>query len=335
MKVSIIGTGLQFTRRAPVIFNSNEDKLISICGINKTKTEDYSKIYNCEIDLDWKDTVKRKDVDAIIITTPPHLHKEITNAALTFGKHVLCEKPLSKSTEEAYEMFQTSNHSGKILKCGFNHRHHPAMLNAKKILNEGSIGSLMFGRAVYGICGRPDYKDEWRADPNQASGGQFIEQGSHLIDLLRWYFGEVNCVASMIGIDYFKDQPLDDGGFALLNFKNGSKASMHTSLAQWINTFSLEIYGSNGYIKIEGLGGGYGDHKLTIGKKDFNAPFAENITYFRGGDKSWINEWLEFKNAIDNKSDNFNGSAFDGLQAMKIASACYESSKNNEFVFIQ
>lgn len=335
MKVSIIGTGLQFSRRTPVVFNSNDDKLVSICGENKDKADEYSKIYDCEVDSNWEVTVNRKDVDAVIITTPPHLHKDITIAALLNGKHVLCEKPLSKTTDEAYDMWKISKEKGKILKCGFNHRHHPAMLKVKEIIDEGGIGSLMFGRAIYGICGRPEYKDEWRADPNKAAGGQFIEQGSHLIDLLRWYFGEVDCVSSMIGIDYFKDQPLDDGGFALLKFKSGSTASMHTSLAQWINTFNFEIYGTNGYLKIDGLGGGYGDHKLIFGKKDFNAPFSEDITYFRGGDKSWVNEWLEFKKAVkEGLSESFFGNAFDGLQAMKIANACYESAKNNEFVKI-
>jgi predicted dehydrogenase len=333
MKISIIGTGLQFSRRAPVILNSKDDELISICGIDKEKTIKYSKAFNCEIDRDWRVTVDRKDIDVIVITTPPHLHKEITLAALSAGKHVLCEKPLSKTNSEALEMYHKCVETRKILKCGFNHRYHPAMLKAKGIIDSGKIGNLTFGRAIYGICGRPEYKNEWRADPNKASGGQFIEQGSHLIDLFRWYFGEVDCVASMIGIDYFKDQALDDGGFSLFKFKNGATASMHTSLAQWINTFSLEIYGTEGYLRIEGLGGGYGDHKLIEGKRDFNAPFSENITFFRGGDKSWLNEWSEFKQTIkDNES--YNASAYDGLQAMKIANACYESSKKNEFIFI-
>jgi predicted dehydrogenase len=220
-----------------------------------------------------------------------------------------------------------------ILKCGFNHRHHPAMLEVKKIITNNEIGRLTFGRGIYGICGRPEYKDEWRADQSIASGGQFIEQGTHIIDLLRWYFGDVDYVASMIGIDYFKEQQLDDGGFALLKFKSGSTASMHTSLAQWINTFSLEIYGSEGYLKIDGLGGGYGDHKLIRGKRNFKAPFREDITYFRGPDKSWANEWNEFKDAV-NDNRNVMGDSYDGLQAMKIANACYLSNSERKYVEI-
>jgi len=331
MNVSIIGTGLQFTRRAPIIINSKEDKLISISGNDTLKAKYYSNMYDCDYDKKWQDTIKRKDIDAVVITTPPDLHSKIAIAAIKENKHVLCEKPLSRTILESKNMHETAKKFKKILKCGFNHRHHPAMLKAKELILKNKIGKLMFGRGIYGICGRPDYKNEWRANPKIAAGGQFIEQGSHLIDLFRWYFGDVEFVSAMTSIDYFKDQSMDDGGFALLKFKNGSTASMHTSLAQWINTFCLEIYGTNGYIKIDGLGGGYGDHKLFFGQKDFNAPFAKNITYYRGSDKSWLNEWLEFKKSIKMNIEPM-GSSYDGLQVMKIAKACYSSSNKKKFI---
>lgn len=333
MKISIIGTGLQFSRRASVIINSKDDKLISICGKNLEKAKRIAKKYNCNVDTTWQDTIKRNNVDAIIIATPPDLHKKIAIEALKSGKHVLCEKPLSKSIIEAKTMHKMAKNTGLVLKCGFNLRHHPAMIKAYEIVKKKKIGKLTFGRAVFGICGRPEYEKEWRANPKNAAGGQFIEQGSHLIDLLRWYFGEIKYVASMISKDYFNKQKLDDGGFCILRFKNGSSASMHTSLAQWINTFSFEIYGTNGYIRIEGLGGGYGEQKLYIGKKDFNAPFKEEITYFRGPDKSWINEWKEFKNSIFKKKTPI-GDSFDGLQVMKIAKSCYLSNTKKKFITI-
>ncbi len=335
MNVSIIGTGLQFSRRAPVVINSKDDKLVSICGVNSSKVNNLAKQYKCNVDLTWTETVNRNDVDIIIITTPPHLHNEITIAALAKNKHILCEKPLSREVLEAETMYEKSLGTNVILKCGFNHRHHPAMLEAKKLINDGCIGELMFGRAVYGICGRPEYKDEWRANPQQAAGGQFIEQGSHLIDLYRWYFGEIEYVSAMTDVDYFKDQALDDGGFAIFKFQNGATGSMHTSLAQWINTFVFEIYGTDGYIKIDGLGGGYGDHKMTFGKRDFDLPFSEKVTFFRGADKSWVNEWSEFKTAIKTNNKNCMGNAYDGFQAMKVAKACYESSSNKKFIFMK
>tara|TARA_Y200000002_G_scaffold383265_1_gene404589 strand:- start:9031 stop:10038 length:1008 start_codon:yes stop_codon:yes gene_type:complete len=334
MRVSIIGTGLQFGRRAPVIHESSTDDLISICGIDTKKLQTLAHKYNCNYDSDWSNLVQRDDIDVVIITTPPVNHAEIVISALENNKHVLCEKPLSMTSSEAEKMYQVSLKTKKILKCGFNHRHHPAMVNAKKIITSGQVGDLLFARGIYGICGREDYKNEWRANPEIAPGGQFIEQGTHMIDLLRWYLGEVDTVASMVSNHYFIDQDMDDSGFAMFRFKdNNATASFHTSLTQWINTFTLELYGSNGYIKIDGLGGGYGDHKLIVGIKDFKAPFNEHVTYFRGGDKSWKNEWLELKTAIKNNSQPM-GNGYDGLQAMKIAEACYQSDIDQSFIKI-
>jgi predicted dehydrogenase len=326
LKVSIIGTGLQFSRRAPVIQESLTDKLVSISGLNKSKGLELSKKYNCDFDNSWEDTIKRKDNEVIIITTPPNLHAEITIKAIKNGKHVLCEKPLSKTIDEAIEMHATAKKYNKILKCGFNHRHHPAMLEAKLQVENGNIGKALFARCVYGICGRPEYQKEWRANPLFAAGGQFIEQGSHGIDLLRWYLGEVEQVSCMTSTHYFKEQNLEDDGFAIFRFKSGATASLHTSLVQWQNTFLLELFGTEGYFRITGIGGTYDSQKLFLGKRDFFSPFQDHVIQFRGSDKSWKNEWIEFKNSIENNKEPI-GNSFDGLQAMKIAFACYDSNK--------
>jgi predicted dehydrogenase len=333
MNVSIIGSGLQCRRRAPIIIDSKEDNLISISGLNFEQTRSQAKIFKCEVDLHWKDTVKRKDVDAIIICTPPSLHSEIAIEAMRSGKHVLCEKPLSKTVLEATEMLKVSLETKKTLKCGFNHRHHPAILEAKKKLDEGWIGKPLFIRSIYGICGRPGYEKEWRANPNLASGGQFIEQGSHLIDLIRWFIGDIKEVSCMTSIHYFKNQTLEDNGFAIFRAKNGATASLHTSMTQWNNKFNFEIYGEDGYLIIEGLGGTYGEEKLIKGKRDFDAPFRDDITYFRAQDISWRLEWNEFVSAIKENREPL-GSASDGLNVMKIAIAAYESEKKKSVIEI-
>jgi hypothetical protein len=333
MKVSFIGSGLQFSRRAPVISDSKNDKIISISCIDKKKGLELSKKYDCEVDDSWEDTIKRKDNDVIIITTPPNLHAEISIQAIKNGKHVLCEKPLSKTVEEAINMHHIAKKHNKVLKCGFNHRHHPAMIEAKYQIEKGNIGKPLFGRCVYGICGRPEYQNEWRANPLFAAGGQFIEQGSHGIDLLRWYLGEVEEVSCMTSIHYFKKQFLEDDGFAIFRFQSGATASLHTSLVQWQNTFLLEVFGSEGYFRISGIGGTYDTQKLYIGKRDFSAPFQDHVIQYRGGDKSWKNEWTEFKNAVQNNKEPI-GNSFDGLQAMKIALACYDSNRLKKNIII-
>ena len=87
--------------------------------------------FNCEAVRNWKDVIKREDIDIVIVSTPPHVHAEISIAAMQAGKHVLCEKPLSKTIEESEAMVKAVMENNVFLKCGFNHRHHPAIFGGK------------------------------------------------------------------------------------------------------------------------------------------------------------------------------------------------------------
>jgi predicted dehydrogenase len=282
--------------------------------------------FGCGVDWSWQDTVARNDLDAIVICTPPYAHAEISIAAMRSGKHVLCEKPLTRTVAEAEEMVRVSRDTGRVLKCGFNHRHHPAIAEAKRRLDAGDLGRPLFGRCRYGICGRPGYENEWRADPDQAAGGQFIEQGSHGIDLVRWFMGDIVEVACMTSRHYFKMQPLEDDGFAVFRTAAGGTASLHASLVQWQNLFSFEVTGDEGYARIEGLGGAYGTECLYLGRRDFSEPFQDRVIQFRGADVSWRDEWREFRAAITERRQPL-GNGVDGLAAMTIALVAYQAER--------
>jgi len=331
MKIAIIGSGLQCKRRAPVIQQSPEDKLVIIASPTRAHAEGAAAAFGCEAATDWRKAVDRSDVDAVIVCTPPDVHAEISIAALRAGKHVLCEKPLTRTVAEAEEMLKVAKETKRTLKCGFNHRHHPAIWEAKKLLDRGDLGKPMFARCRYGICGRPGYEKEWRADPKRAAGGQFIEQGTHAIDLFRWFMGDIADVACMTSISYFTEQSMEDNGMAMFRMKSGSTASLHTSLTQWKNQFSFEVFGSDGYIVAEGLGASYGTETLAIGKRDFNAPFQDRVIEYRGGDISWRDEWKEFVAAIREGREPI-GSGHDGLEAMRAGMAAYDAEKAGRVV---
>ena len=333
MRVSIIGAGLQCRRRAPVLVNSHEDELISISSLVPLHAQEMAKHYFCEADENWQQTIFRDDVDAVIICTPPSMHAEIAIAAMKAGKHVLCEKPLSKTLAQAEEMLRVALFTKRVLKCGFNHRHHPSVWEAKKRCDSGDFGRPLFVRCRYGICGRPGYEKEWRANLELSAGGQFIEQGTHAIDLIRWFMGEITEVACMTATHYFKEQPLEDDGFAIFRTSSGGTASLHTSLVQWQNLFSFEFFGEDGYARIEGLGGGYGVEKLYLGKREFDLPFQDHVIQYRGADNSWRDEWVEFTSAIKEGRQPI-GNGMDGFKAMKIALSAYEAERQKKVLEI-
>jgi predicted dehydrogenase len=280
----------------------------------------------CEATDNWEDVVARQDIDIVAVCTPPNWHLPMCLAALEQGKHVLCEKPLARNPEEAGQILTKAREKGLKLKGGFNLRHHPGIQQARKWLDQGSIGEPNFIRCRYGIGGRPGYDKEWRADFEISGGGQLMDQGMHALDLFRWFLGEAREAFGFLSTSFWDIAPLEDNAFCLFRTDKGQIASIHVTWTQWKNLFSFELFGRDGYIIVQGLGGGYGTEKAILGKRAFLEPFREEMVEFCGEDHSWSEEWREFLSAINDNREPL-GSGYDGLQAIKLAYAVYESAQ--------
>lgn len=300
--------------------------------IDESKVAELAKAYGSAIYSDWRTVVRDSDIDAIVVCTPNDTHAEISIEALKAGKHVLCEKPIARNVDEATRILEASRKSMAKIKCGFNHRYHPAIMRAKGIVDSGEIGKLIFIRCRYGTTGRKGYENDWRMNPEISGGGQLIDQGQHTLDLFRWFGGEISEVMGYTDT-LFWNVPVEDNAFALLRAKAGHICSMHMNWTEWKNLFSFEIFGKTGYLKIEGLGGSYGIEKLIQGKMDLDAPFSEKVTEFKEQDISFREEWREFTSAIKENRESISN-AEDGLAALKITAAIYESSKEGRSVKI-
>ena len=328
MRVGLIGAGLQGWRRAPVLKQFPGTEVVVIAATNQEAAESLANDIGCQATTNWTEVVEREDLEAVLICTPTNLHAPMSIAAMKTGKHVLCEKPLARNLDEAEEIVKVAQENKVKLKCGFNHRHHPGLQQAREWLDKDIIGELNFLRCRYGICGRTGYEEEWRAEPEIAGGGQLIEQGIHAIDLFRWFLGEFTEVVGFTSTRFWDMAPLEDNAFALFRTGKGQIASLHSSLTQWKNLFSFEIFGQDGYIVIEGFGGGYGTEKVTMGKRALLEPFKEETTEFRGGDRSWYEEWKEFVAAVEEDREPL-GNGRDGLEALRLVNAVYQSAANS------
>lgn len=326
LRIGLIGAGLQGRRRATALNQFDDTKLVVVADVNYSAAGLLADEMGCEAANDWEGVVSREDIGMVIVCTPPHLHKPICIEALKKGKHVLCEKPLARNPEEAREIVDAARQNGVKLKCGFNLRHHPGIQQAREWFDQGVIGELCFIRCRYGIGGRPGYDKEWRAELEIAGGGQLMDQGMHALDLSRWFMGEFSEASGFLSTTFWDVAPLEDNAFALLRTEKRRVASIHVSWTQWKNLFSFELFGRDGYITVEGLGGGYGTEHAILGRRAFLKPFREEIVEFRGEDRSWREEWREFVSAVsDNREPS--GSGYDGLQAINLAYAVYESAQ--------
>jgi predicted dehydrogenase len=329
--VAIIGAGLQARRRLPPIVESPDYKVYAVVDRNQQKAAALGEPLGAKIGTDWRPVVVDPQVDIVVVLTYPDSHAPISIAALEAGKHVLCEKPLTRTLDEARALVEVANKTGRVLKCGFNHRHHPAVLEAHKIVASGGIGRPLFGRGRYGIAGRTGVEKEWRSDPKIVSGGQFMEQGIHLVDLFRWFVGEVERVTGFVSTTHWPIAPLEDNGFALLQMKGGVTCSIHSSITQWTNLFEMEVYGEKGSVTVEALGASYGVEKLHVSIHDPIGPFSHRTVEYRGGDTSWKAEWDEFSRAVGQGQVPM-GNGEDGLRAMEIVNAVYSASKTGQAV---
>jgi predicted dehydrogenase len=331
-RVGLIGAGRQGRRLGKAIRDSGEYK-ITVVDIDQQAAVRLAKELRADVGKDWRELTSAADIDIIVVCTPPNLHAPICIAAMENGKHVLCEKPLAPDTIEAKNMVQVAERKKVRLQCGFNLRFHPGIKQAKKWLDEGLIGTPVFARCRYGICGSPDYDKDWRANASISGGGELLDQGVHVIDLFRWFLGDFSEVTGFTSTSCWDIAPLEDNVFALLRTAKGQIASMHASWTQWKNLFSFEVFGRDGYVTVKGLGGSYGTEQAILAKRTVLEPFTEKIIEFRGEDRSWHEEWKELVAAIKENREPL-GAGTDGLEAIKIAYAIYESVRKKRVINI-
>ena len=290
--VAIVGCGLIGQKRARALGTA---RLVVCVDSDLGRAQALAKTTaGAAASADWREAVARPDVDIVIVATTNDALAPITTAAVQAGKHVLVEKPAARSLAELEGVLAAAKAGLSLVRVGFNHRYHPALRKAREIFESGALGEMMFVRGRYGHGGRIGYEKEWRANPEISGGGELIDQGVHLIDLARWFLGEFVQVDGFAHT-YFWQMPVDDNAFMTLRTSGGQTAFLHVSCTEWKNLFSLEIYGRDGKLHIEGLGGSYGVERLTSYKMlpEMGPPDTTAWEY-PGADRSWQIEFDEF-----------------------------------------
>lgn len=228
-----------------------------------------------EASSDWRAVVNRPDIDVVDICTPNNVHAEIAIAAAKAGKHIICEKPLARTVEEARAMHDAVKAAGVIHMVAFNYRRTPAVALAKKYIDEGRIGRILNFRGTYlqEWSADPDSPLSWRFQKKIAGSGTVGDIATHVVDLAHYLVGpiaEVNAITTT----YNKTRPLQQGGvdklgaaekaadaergevdvddevISMLKFEGGVIGSLEaTRNAYGRNNFiTLEIHGTKGSI---------------------------------------------------------------------------------------
>jgi predicted dehydrogenase len=326
LRVALVGAGKFGARRAAGMVKNARTEIAVVVDQIPENAIALAQTLGCSHSLDWQATIARKDIDAVVVATSTQFLSIVTKAALMQGKHVLVEKPFARNVEEARESVDEAAKRSLCLKVGYNHRYHPAVFKAHKLFQDGVIGKIQFIRCVYGHGGRQGYEKEWRADPKLSGGGQLLDQGVHVIDLLQWFLGDFDDVKAFTSTSYWPIAPAEDNVFALLHTPEGSVASLHASWTHWKNIFTFDVFGEKGFLSAAGLGGHYGQEHLCWGDRHtIGANPDEHWYHFTGPDISLNAEWNVFVECVfAGKEPPSSGK--DSLKTLELVNAIYKSA---------
>lgn len=291
----IVGCGLIGRKR---LASLPPGSVRGVCDIDLGRAEALARQAGCPAFTDLDALLAQPGLDAVIVATLNGSLTPVAARAAAAGKHVLVEKPAARTADELRLLEDAAAKTGALVRVGYNHRFHPALLKARELVDSGALGPLMFIRGRYGHGGRVGYDREWRADPALSGGGELIDQGVHLIDLAGWFLGDFTIVQGHAAT-YYWDMPVDDNAFLSLRTAAGQTAWLQVSCTEWKNLFSFEIYGRDGKLHIEGLGGSYGVERLAFYRMlPQMGPPETTIWEFPRGDDSWRLEMEAFREDI-------------------------------------
>ena len=296
LRYAIVGCGLIGRKRASTLAPG---QLVAACDTDLGRAQALvTAIGQGVATSDPAEAIEHPQVEAVIVATVNAALAPLGRQAIENGKHVLLEKPAGVNLAEIEALAAAAHARGVCVRVGFNHRYHPSFRKARELVDAGELGPLLFVRARYGHGGRVGYDREWRADPKLAGGGELMDQGVHVIDLARWFLGEFTEVAGHAAT-YFWKMPVEDNAFVSLRTAAGQTAWLHVSCSEWKNMFSFELYGRDGKLHIEGLGGSYGVERLSFYKmQPAMGPPETTIWEYPGPDDSWRRELEEFEQDV-------------------------------------
>lgn len=287
-----------------------------------------------------------RDVDAVVVCTPPDSHEDIAVAAVRAGKHVIVEKPMAPTTDACRRMIKAAQDAGRVLTIGFNQRYFPAIKEIRASIASGRLGELSHVRGYAGHTGLSEFKAEWMYSKDVMGGGALYDNGIHMIDLVHHLMGPVTDVYGKTQDRTWKLDRIEDNGLALLGGANGTVGSVAASWTEWKGYhFYVEAYGTLGMarayyapmffmeVTMDRPGG------TRRKRRNFYLPaiFAEK---FRGwqwtGVRTFVEEMTDFIALTEGRTPvGPIATALDGFRSIEIAQAVYRSAETGSRVMLE
>jgi myo-inositol 2-dehydrogenase / D-chiro-inositol 1-dehydrogenase len=246
--------------RAKALSEIPGTRIVAIADDNEARGRDAAKRFQVEnFYTDWRKLIERDDLDVVFIHSENNRHAEQAIAVAQTGKDIFCEKPMTTTLEDADRMLEAVKKANVQLTVAFVSRFGQEADRAKKIVDTGILGNIVSARAIIGLAGVqeigcPPDMAAWIEDPVKGGGGAWADEGTHVVDLLRWMVGDVGCVSAVTNKLVKKHLGVEDQAIALLQFRNGALGEVNASWSLAIDVGmrnTIELYGSKGTLFVE------------------------------------------------------------------------------------
>ena len=306
----VAGCG-DFTEHAflPTLDVLKKSNLVSVYSHDLNRAKDLAGKFFAESSFNDFDKFLESDIDIVYIGSKNSDHYEQVIKAAKAKKHILCEKPMALSSSQAEKMVKTCEENGVLLVINYSHRFHPLAVKAKELISKGMVGKIVSINASFNIDLSPS--DNYRFKKEQSGGGALWDLGTHMIDLLRYFGGEIVEIKGFVDNVIYKSE-VEDFANGLVKFEKSGYGNFTVSYNNKRAFNRIEILGYNGAIGIENLVGARNSSaKLIInlegeGKKSFRRR-ANKLHYLL----------KDLQNALI-KNEHFGFSGHDGLVNIKL-----------------
>lgn len=313
LRWGVLGVSEMVGRRAvlPALQRSRSATLVAIASRDHARATAEAKRFKAERSYgSYQALLDDRGVEAVYIPLPNGLHREWTICAAEAGKHVLCEKPMAVSAADCAKMVKAAEKARRILGLGYNNRHHPIFQAVQKDWVKGKFGTPIYARA-HVVYPSPDTKIGWRGFPKRGGGWALGNIGTHLIDLVRMYMGDVTDATGHLS-SHAWGLKVDDFSEVSMAFKNGASATITAGMGRVdAGPSRLELFGTKGWCIFEGaVFGAAGTTTTSINKE---TPRTRKLAAVN----TYKNQVAAFNQAVAGKG-RFMATGQDGLANVKV-----------------
>lgn len=319
VRFGMVGAGGIAQAYAQAFRDSDQAQLVAIADVRTAAADAIAQTCDATAYASHIDMIAAEDLDAVVVCTPPVTHPDICIELTRAGLHVLCEKPLAITSTEARRMFDAAARNNVKLTMATKFRYASDVIRAKALVSSGILGEIILFENVF--TGRVDMSQRWNSKPDISGGGVLIDNGTHSVDIMRYFLGPLAELQVVEG-RRIQNLPVEDTVRMFVKTVDGVMGSIDLSWSMNKEQPAyISIYGSQGTV--------------LVGWKESK--------YRRSANEDWIvfgqgyNKFQAFRGQIDNFSRAIRGedkllvSPDDAIASVEVIEAAYESLKNSRW----